>query len=76
VKERTHRFRIVVKEEEVRRVKCIQSIKCLDEMVGLEDHMEEVVGLDVLVPTFVYTSICVEIKTNTERVVSRVFQKV
>ena len=49
---------------------------CLDVMVGLEDHMEEVVVLDVLDPTFVYTFICVEIKTNTERVVSRVFQKV
>ena len=49
---------------------------CLDEMVGLEDHMEEVVVLDVLAPTFVYAFICVEIKTNTERVVSRVFQKV
>ncbi len=48
----------------------------LDEMVGLEDPMEEVVVLDVLDPTFVYTFICVEIKTNTERVVSRVFQKV
>ena len=49
---------------------------CLDEMVGLEDHMEEVVVLDVLDPTFVYTFICVEIKTNTERVAPRVFQKV
>ena len=45
-------------------------------MVGLEDHMEEVVVLDVLDPTFVYTFICVEIKTNTERVAPRVFQKV
>ena len=34
------------------------------------------VVLDVLDPTFVYTFICVEIKTNTERVASRVFQKV
>ena len=49
---------------------------CLDEMVELEDHMEEVVVLDVLDPTFVYTFICVEIKTNTERVAPRVFQKV
>ena len=49
---------------------------CLDDMVELEDHMEEVVVLDVLDPTFVYTFICVEIKTNTERVASRVFQKV
>jgi hypothetical protein len=32
--------------------------------------------LDVLDPTFVYTFICVEIKTNTETVASRVFQKV
>jgi hypothetical protein len=32
--------------------------------------------LDVLDPTFVYTFICVEIKTNTERVAPRVFQKV
>ena len=38
--------------------------------------MEEVVVLDVLDPTFVYTFICVEIKTNSETVVSRVFQKV
>ncbi len=45
-------------------------------MVGLEDHMEEVVVLDVLDPTFVYTFICVEIKTNTERVAPCVFQKV
>ncbi len=43
---------------------------------GVEDHMEEVVVVDVLDPTFVYTFICVEIKTNTERVASRVFQKV
>ena len=49
---------------------------CLDVMVGLEDHMEEVVVVDVLDPTFVYTFICVEIKTNTERVAPRVFQKV
>ena len=49
---------------------------CLDEMVVLEDHMEEVVVLDVLDPTSVYTFICVEIKTNTERVTPRVFQKV
>ena len=49
---------------------------CLDVMVGLEDHMEEVVVLDVLDPTFVYTFICVEIKTNTEIVALRMFQKV
>jgi hypothetical protein len=48
----------------------------LDEMVSLEDHVEEVVVLDVLDPTCVYTFICVEIKTNTETVASRVFQKV
>jgi hypothetical protein len=34
------------------------------------------VVLDVLDPTFVYTFICVEIKTNSERVASHVFQKV
>ena len=49
---------------------------CLDEMVGMEDHMEEVVVLDVLDPTFVYTFICIETKTNTVRVAPRVFQKV
>jgi hypothetical protein len=38
--------------------------------------MEEEVVPDVLDPTFVYTFICVEIKTNTETVASRVFQKV
>jgi hypothetical protein len=38
--------------------------------------MEEVVVLDVLDPLFVYTFICVEIKTNTERVEARVFQNV
>jgi hypothetical protein len=48
---------------------------CLDEMVGLEDRMEVVV-LDVLDPTFVYTFICIETKTNTVRVAPRVFQKV
>jgi hypothetical protein len=42
----------------------------LDEMATLEDHMEEVVVLDVLEPTCVYTFICVEIKTNTETVAS------
>ncbi len=31
--------------------------------------------MDVLDPTCVYTFICVEIKTNTETVASRVFQK-
>jgi hypothetical protein len=49
---------------------------CLDEMVALEDHMEEVVVLDVLDPVCVYTFICVEIKTNTETVTPRMFQKV
>jgi hypothetical protein len=53
----------------------IQSSMCLDEMVALEDHIEEVV-MDVLAPTRVYTFICVEIKTNTETVAPRVFQKV
>ena len=48
----------------------------LDEMVSLEDHVEEVVVLDVLDPTCVYTFICVEIKTNTETVATPVFQKV
>ena len=38
------------------------------EMVVLEDHIEEVVVLDVLHPVCVYTFICVEIKTNTETV--------
>ena len=38
------------------------------EMVALEDHIEEVVVLDVLAPPWVYTFICVEIKTNTETV--------
>ncbi len=32
--------------------------------------------VDVLDPTCVYTFICVEIKTNTETVEPRVFQKV
>ncbi len=32
--------------------------------------------VDVLDPTFVYTFICVEIKTNNERVAPRVFEKV
>jgi len=46
------------------------------EMVALEDHIEEVVVLDVLHPPFVHTFICVEIKTNTERVALGIFQKV
>ena len=45
------------------------------EMVALEDHIEEVVVLDVLDPVCVYTFICVEIKTNTETVALRMFQK-
>jgi hypothetical protein len=49
---------------------------CLDEMVPLEDHMEEMVVLEVLTPVCVYTFICVEIKTNTETVASRMFRKV
>jgi hypothetical protein len=48
----------------------------LDEMVALEDHMEEVVVLDVLDPTCVCTFNCVQIKTNTETVAPPVFQKV
>ena len=46
------------------------------EMVVMEDHIEEVVVLDVLAPPCVYTFICVEIKTNTETVAFRMFQKV
>ena len=46
------------------------------EMVALEDHIEEAVFVDVLGPLCVYTFICVEIKTNTETVAPRVFQKV
>ncbi len=49
---------------------------CLDEMGVLEDHMVEVVVLDVLDPVCVYTFIFVEIKTNTETVTPRMFQKV
>ena len=44
------------------------------EMVALEDHIEEVVVLDVLDPPCVYTFICVEIKMNTETVAFRMFQ--
>jgi hypothetical protein len=33
------------------------------EMVPLEDHIQKVVVLDVLDPVWVYTFICVEIKT-------------
>ena len=55
---------------------CMQRSMCLDEMVPLEDHMEEVVVLDVLVPVCVYTFICVAIKTNTETVAFRMFEKV
>ncbi len=36
-------------------------------MVALEDHMEEVVVLDVLAPTCVYTFICVEIKRTPQQ---------
>jgi len=46
------------------------------EMVALEDHIEEVVVLDVLDPPCVYTFICVIIKTNTETVALGMFQKV
>jgi hypothetical protein len=46
------------------------------EMVMMEDHIEEVVVLDVLDPPCVYTFICVKIKTNTETVSLVMFQKV
>ena len=46
------------------------------EMVVLEDHIEEVVVLDVLDPVCLYTFICVEIKTNTKTVALGMFQKV
>ena len=46
------------------------------EMVALEDHIQEVVVLDGLDPACVYTFMCVEIKTNTETVALRMFQKV
>jgi hypothetical protein len=42
------------------------------EMVALEDHIEEVVVLDVRDPACVYAFICVETKTNTETVVLRI----
>ena len=42
------------------------------EMVALEDHIEEVVVLDVLDPACVYAFICVETKTNTETVALRI----
>ena len=45
------------------------------EMVALEDHIQEAVVLDVLDPACVYEFICVEIKTNTETVALRMFQK-
>ncbi len=46
------------------------------EMVALEDHIEEVVVLDVVAPACVDTFICVEMKTNTETVALRMLQKV
>ncbi len=46
------------------------------EMVVLEDHIEEEVVLEVLAPPCVYTFICVEIKTNIEKVAPGMFQKV
>ena len=48
------------------------------EMMVLEDHIEEVVVLEVLSPQSpcVYTFVCVEIKTNTETVAPGMFQKV
>ena len=42
----------------------------------IETHIQEVVVLDDLDPVCVYTFICVEIKTNTETVVFRVFHEV
>ena len=47
------------------------------EMMVLEDHIEEVVVLEVLSPQSprVYTFVCVEIKTNTETVAPGMFQK-
>jgi hypothetical protein len=45
-------------------------------MVALEDHIEEVVVLDVLDPPCAYTFICLEIKTNTETVALGMFEKV
>jgi hypothetical protein len=46
------------------------------EMAALEDHIEEVVVLDVLDPACVYTFICLEIKTNTETVALGILEKV
>jgi hypothetical protein len=46
------------------------------EMVTLEDHIEEVVVLDVLDPVCVYTFIRLEIKTNTETVAVGMLEKV
>jgi hypothetical protein len=45
----------------------MQSSMCLDELVPLEDHHQEVVVLDVLEScpcVYVYTFVCVEIKTK------------
>jgi hypothetical protein len=48
----------------------------VQEMVPLEDHIQEVVVLDVFDPVCVYTFICVEIKTNIDIVALRMSQKV
>ena len=45
-------------------------------MAVREDHIQEVVVLDVLDPVCVYTFICFEIKTNTETVAFHMFRKV
>ena len=49
------------------------SLEHVLEMVALEDHIKEVVVLDVLDPPCVYIFICVERNTNTETVVLRMF---
>ena len=46
------------------------------EMVALEDHIEDLVVLDVLDSVCVYTFICLEIKTNTQTVALGMLEKV
>ena len=48
----------------------------MSESLVVAFDVEVVVVLDVLDPVCVYTFICVEIKTNTEIVALRMFQKV
>ena len=48
----------------------------MSESLVVAFDVEVVVVLDVLDPVYVYTFICVEIKTNTEIVALRMFQKV